>query len=199
MSGSEDGIRHELSRLAEHLRRFLASVEDIPSISPSELRSCQIAEESAELAAVYQEQLHYLSSPRADGIHLGLRTGGHLPACLLSFGPFDLEHLTPLLPFGIKAEQVLVLTRQVTVGDVPRNTWSFTFGRACRWLRVNRSEVRMVMTYLDTNVGFCGSCYLAANWYLFGAEKKDRYVFVDGIPVTNRQLVSRFGTAPSTT
>ncbi len=51
------------------------------------------------------------------------------------------------------------------------------------------------MTYLDTNVGFCGSCYLAANWYLFGAEKKDRYVFVDGIPVTNRQLVSRFGTA----
>ena len=35
----------------------------------------------------------------------------------------------------IAPDQVLMLTRQVTAGPAPPNTWSYTFRRACAWLR----------------------------------------------------------------
>jgi hypothetical protein len=53
----------------------------------------------------------------------------------------------------------------------------------------------MVLTYLDRNLGFSGASYLATNWALLGSEAKGRYVFIDGTPVTNRELIQRFGTA----
>jgi len=147
-----------------------------------------------DVAAYYQTEFHYLASPRLDAIHLGLgeRTA---PICLMSFSPFDLEHLTGLLPDGVRPGSVVVLSRLVTVGDVPRNTWTYAFGRACRWFREYRSDIRMVLTYLDPNLGFKGASYRAANWKLLGEEPKGRYVFVDGVPIANRELIRLYGTA----
>lgn len=184
----------ELILLAERFRTALTAFGEIPAILPGDFQSTAFGLVRCDVAAYYHTNFHYLSSPRPDAIHLGLGDST-APTCLMSFSPFDLEHLTGLLPGGVRPENVLVLSRQVTVGDVPRNTWTFAFGRACRWLREHRPGVRMVLTYLDPNLGFRGASYRAANWTLLGQEPKGRYVFVDGVPVPNRELIRLHGTA----
>lgn len=184
----------ELILLAERFRDALTVFGDIPVIPPGGFQSTDFGLVGGDVAAYYQTEFHYLASPRRDAIHLGLGEST-APTCLMSFSPFDLEHLTGLLPGGVRPENVLVLSRQVTVGDVPRNTWTFAFGRACRWLREHCPSVRMVLTYLDPNLGFRGASYRAANWTLLGQEPKGRYVFVDGVPVPNRELIALHGTA----
>lgn len=184
----------ELGLLAERFRKALRAFGSVPEMPLDRFRSAGFGLVGGDVAAFYQTEFHYLASPRSDAIHLGL--GERVsPACLMSFSPFDLEHLTGMLPDGVRPESVVVLSRQVTVGDVPRNTWTFAFGRACRWFRAHRPDIRMVLTYLDPNLGFEGASYRAANWTLLGKEPKGRYVFVDGIPVPNRELMRLYGTA----
>ncbi len=187
--------RLEAEAITESVHRAVELLDDTPDIAADQLGGCELGLVSVELASLYHSEFHYLASPRPEGVHLGLHAPGQPPACVLSFAPFDLDHLTPQLPAGIRPDQILVLTRQVTVGNAPRNTWSYTFARACRWLRAHRPATRLLITYLDPNLGFAGASYLAANWSYFGDERKGRYVFVDGVPVTNRELVARYGTA----
>jgi hypothetical protein len=192
----EAEARSELTRVAENFRLKLAEWPEFGAVEDSALDSSPMRMVDSSVAARYHADLHYLTSARPEGVHLGLFAADRdLPFTLLSFVAFDLDHLRPHLPDGTLPEQVLVLARQVTVGTTPANAWSFAFGRACRWLRRNRPEVRLLITYLDVNLGFRGASYRAANWRAVADEPKGRYVFVDGTPITNRELVQRFGTA----
>jgi hypothetical protein len=118
-----------------------------PGHLPMQMTYC-IDTVHVDIAARMHSAYHYLDSPRVDGLNLGLWPPGprDVPVCLLSFSPFDLDHLSSSLPYGIRPDQVLVLTRQVTIGPSPPNAWSYTFGKACRWLRAHQPASLMLLT-----------------------------------------------------
>lgn len=165
-----------------------------------DLAQSKIAQIDSDTARLLHHYYHYLASPRPDGIHLGLfqpATTGETPTlvCLLTFSEFDLLHIRNALPFELEPREMLVLSRQITLENAPPNTVTHALSEACAWLRQNRPEVKMLLTYVDPNLGFQGTAYKAANWRLIGRERKDRYLYLDGNFTTVRQFVQEFGTA----
>lgn len=189
-------IRRELERLAMLVDREQLNLAVARDCS-ADLSKYHFDLVPADLTGRLHRVCHYLGGPRADGLNLGLwpNRASEWPVCVVSFVSFDLDHIAPYLPFGISPEQVMILARQVTLGSIPENAWSYTLRRAAAWIRESRPEIRMLLTYVDPNLGFNGATYRAANWALFGTEAKGRYVFVDGEHCTNRELIRQYGTA----
>lgn len=143
---------------------------------------------------------HYLGSFRGDGIHLGLYSNeqvNHRPRLMsiVSLSPFDLSHIADALPLGLRQEQVLVLSRLFAFDWCPHNTISYSLGRVFEWLRERLPHIKMLLTYLNPNLGFTGTVYKATNWVLFGRESKRRYLYLDSNYVTDRHMIRAYGTA----
>jgi hypothetical protein len=51
------------------------------------------------------------------------------------------------------------------------------------------------VTYVNPNLGFTGSAYRAANWTVLAHEHGTHYSYIDNFYVTDRQLITQFGTA----
>jgi len=154
---------------------------------------------SDDLAEAIHERFHYLCSFRRDAIHLGLwlrSTTGEVPrlVSLLSLSPFDLEHIKPALPEDVDSSQVKVLSRLYSFDWAPKNTMSFFIGRAFAWVKQNLPGIRMLVTYLDPNLGFRGSVYKATNWLLWCLETSTRYLYLNGNYITDRAVKRQFGT-----
>jgi hypothetical protein len=156
------------------------------------LDSATLRTMSPELAEYLHKQAHYLGCAH-HGTHLGLacEVNAH-PFSLVTLSELDVESLIEKLPCGVTPTDVLVVSRLITALKAPKNTLSFTLGRVFAWLRYHRPTVRLLLTYLDPNLGFSGAVYRATNWFLFATEPKRPYVYVDGEYVTSRELRDRY-------
>jgi len=157
----------------------------------------RVAPVDPEVAEVLHRSFHYIGTSR-EGLALGLfdrRSDGAPPATLLTFSLFDLDHLTALLPIGLQPPEVLVLSRAYSFRWAPRNAFSYAFRRALTHLTEAAGGVRLVLTYVNPNMGFTGASYLASNWLDFAREPELRYDYLDGVYTTRRELARRFGTA----
>lgn len=196
-------IDYEVKRQAEKL---VLLGQDIPTLFTSpglasiKLQCSRLDLVDSSTAELLHRKHHYLGSSRGDAIHLGLYYDeGVSPKprlmSIVSLSPFDLMHIVDALPDGLRHEQVLVLSRLFAFDWCPRNTISYTLGRVFNWLYTQRPHVKMLMTYLNPNLGFSGSVYKATNWTLFGREKKKRYLYLDSNYITDRQMIRTYGTA----
>ena len=182
--------RETLSNAAQRVRSGpLSSVEPLEAIT---LASTQFGELSASEAHRIHEQDHYLGTAR-DGRHLGLFHRGRALS-LLTLSDLDVSFLRNQLPDHLSSAEVLVVSRIVVSKLAPPNTASFMLGRAFAWLRRHRPEVRLLLTYLDPNLGFSGALYRATNWSHFAVEPKSAYIYLDGTHITLRELRKRYGT-----
>lgn len=164
-----------------------------PSVLPHDLKFTEVSEIEAR---IIHERFHYLASYRADSIHLGLRTlADNRLVSLLTLSPFDLRHITSKLPCEISSSQVLVVSRVYSFDWAPANTISYLMGQVYKWLKWEKPDVKMLLTYINPNVGFGGSSLKASNWVFFGRESGTRYAYLDGLYTTDRELISRFGTS----
>ncbi len=149
-------------------------------------------------AQVVLERFHYLGSFRRGSDHLGGFVGqGADPrlAALLTLSALDVPTIAERLPAGVEATDVAVLSRVFAFDWAPRNTLSFLMARVTRELRRRAAPPRLLVTYLNPNLGFTGASYRAANWALWGREAGTRYAYLDGRYTTDRELVRSFGTA----
>ena len=71
----------------------------------------------------------------------------------------------------------------------PRNVISFLLARTEESEAMNRN-VKMLLTYLNPNMGFNGASYKAANWMEVGLETGTRYAYLRGDYITDRRLSS---------
>ncbi len=151
----------------------------------------------ADVTRAVCERFHYVGTPR-DGAALGLYFAGTPqgmpPATLLLASRFDLAGHGDALPAGVAPDNVLLLSRVYTFRWAPRNAFSFCWSRALPLLRQRFPQAALVLTYLDPNVGFTASSYLAANWLWFAADAAADYLYLDRQYVTGRELARRFGT-----
>jgi hypothetical protein len=164
------------------------------------LKDAKVGIVDEALAHFVQKTHHYLGSPRMSSLNLGLFAPnpdcrGETLLAIATFSKFDLSHMFGLLPVGVEVDQVLVLSRFFAFNGCPPNTPSFALSRMFDWLRRRDSNLKMVFSYLNPNLGFRGTIYRASNWRLMGLERKERYLYLDGNYVTDRCMIDLFGTA----
>jgi hypothetical protein len=137
-------------------------------------------------------RFHYLHSPRTDGRAYGLRTySGRLVAVCVS-SPLDVKLMRDLLAkAGRSARSPRVLSRVFAFVGAPNNTISYVLSRVAREERSER--VTDLLTYVNPNMTFTGSSYLASGWQQIGTEPGTKYRYLDNRYITDRQLQARFG------
>jgi hypothetical protein len=140
------------------------------------------------------EHFHYLRSFRENSRHFGLY--GHdssRPVALASTSVNDVKLLGRMaLRNGVTVAQSRVVSRVFGFPAAPHNAISMLLGQVGRFER--RNGIRMLLTYVNPNLGFDGGSYRASNWTLAGEEPGTAYDYVDGWYVTGRALSHRYGT-----
>jgi len=195
-------LEQEVERLAAELSVGIASAPApllLPRPDDVSLNRCTLIEVPEELAAAIHTSFHYLGAARKGSVHLGLcapttdLARGLLALATLS--DLDIPHLRrSLATFTDNSTSALVLSRLFGFAGAPRNTITYLLGRVFAFLRARRPEVRVLVTYLNPNLGFQGTVYRASNWQLYGLEHKRRYLYLDGNYLTERSAIELFGT-----
>lgn len=169
-----------------------------PSSGVPPVRDLVLSDVDDRTARTVLERFHYLGSYRHGSEHLGAFTsdgGGDRLAAMFTVAPLDVPTIAPRLPTGLPVADVAVLARVFAFDWAPRNTLSFVMARLTRALRRRRKPPRLLLTYLNPNVGFTGASYRASNWVRWACETDTRYAYLDGRYVTDRELHRRFGSA----
>jgi hypothetical protein len=66
------------------------------------------------------------------------------------------------------------LSRLWVSDEMPRNTESWFIAQTIRWLRKNRPDVELLVSYADPSRGHQGTIYKAANWKPDGKTDQER-------------------------
>jgi hypothetical protein len=165
-----------------------------PAEPPEHATDLRLGNLEEARARTVLERLHYLRSHRPGSLYLAGFAADRV-AALLTFSALDLGRIASTLPHSLDAEEVLVLSRVYAAGWAPRNSLSRLLAQAGRRLREHTHELKLLLTYLNPNVGFDGASYKAANWTLYGRERQTRYAYLDASYATDRELTRRFGTS----
>jgi hypothetical protein len=180
----------EVERLSRRLQVLYEPAIQLvrpPRIAP---RASDLRFDTADevLAETVMTRFHYLHSARRASLHFASRTPEGRPAAVVSVSELDLGTLAGVLPFGIAPEETLVLSRVFAFDWAPQNTISHLLGQLERRIRAERPEIRLVLTYLNPNLGFDGASYRAANWFVLAHEIGTRYGYLGDDYVTDREI-----------
>lgn len=189
--------RAEGERLAARLAARTAAHagwQQPPPGGVPELDELALAPIDERVARVVLERFHYLASFRHGSEHYGAFAGDRL-AAMFTVSPLDVATIAARLPDGVEPADVAVLARVFAFDWAPPNALSFMLARLMRVLRQRAAPPRLIVTYLNPNVGFTGASYRAANWLPWGREHGTRYAYLDRDYVTDRELERRFGCA----
>lgn len=156
-----------------------------PTIAPK-LHDLEIDVIDAADAEPILGNFHYLRSFRSDSVTVGATYEGRV-VTLCSISPLDLPLVAKRLPVDGPAE-VAVVSRVFAFDWAPRNVVSYLFARMEKARVVRGNNVRLLMTYLNPNLGFSGASYRAANWVPLGREVGTRYAYLNARYITDRQV-----------
>jgi hypothetical protein len=184
-SANDEIARLHAIRAAElaPLRSLAESPTSLPRLNDIEVRTVDATD-----AAPILEHFHYLRSFRHDSVTVGAIHRGRI-AALCSLSPLDLPAVAARLPIDLPTEAAVV-SRVFAFDWAPRNVISYMLARAAQASRaVLHDDVRLLVTYLNPNMGFSGASYRAANWLPLGIETGTRYAYLNGCYITDRQLL----------
>jgi hypothetical protein len=185
-------VSEEASRLA---RRATGECGDLASRIPSASLTgdaLEVGEVDDNSVQIINRCLHYIGTPRSAFVGLGLyrpgpRLGDELPLTLVALSEFDLGNVTEMCT-SLNPDSTVLVSRVYSFPASRANSISALLGHARRWLKTNRPDVRWMITYLNTNLGFTGVSYRADNWKLVGREEFDALYSADGDYLTSRVM-----------
>jgi hypothetical protein len=180
--------RNEVDRLWAVRRADLAPLSSLakPPRMPPKLGELDVRVVDRPDAASILEEFHYLRSAREDSVVVGATHKSRVVA-LCCISPLDLTPIAERLPIADPAEAAVV-SRVFTFDWAPRNVVSYMLARAVASPAAIPRPVRMLVTYVNPNMGFSGASYKAANWLPLGIEKGTRYSYLDGRYITDRRV-----------
>lgn len=162
------------------------------SVSLDSLRFGRVAPEIARDALAFH---HYLRSPRSVENAWGLfadRVSRDVPLCLLTLSDFDLNVYSELICHQFGDINVGVISRVLGARDIPRNSISYLM--ACMYGQLREhSDIRLLLTYINHNLGFTGASVKAAGWSLLATEEKPYYLYLDQEYRTERWMLDHYG------
>jgi hypothetical protein len=178
-------LAHEENNRLQPIRTFLYRGPDVSSVLPRSMKLVRLEDETAKIIF---EKLHYIRSHRPHSRTWGLLTGDTIVAAAC-VSRFDLNHIQ--LPSAYQTDEIRVLSRVYAFENAPVNTLSRLFSLVAKAEKL--TGARLLLTYVNPNLGFSGASYRAANWNLFGFERGTRYQYVDGRYITDRFAELSFG------
>lgn len=190
-----EDTQHELTELAQLIRerqRFAAELAHAPSEPVNSPRGLRVAEDPDVCYQIFSHY-HYLASFRSGSANLAALSPSGQPAAAVSLSPLDLANVEGSLPADLTAPDVRVVSRVYAFEWAPANTISWMLSGAARAARAGGA--RMLLTYVNPNMGFGGASYRAANWSLFAREHGTRYAYLDRRYITDRALIASHGTS----
>lgn len=193
--------RSELERVGGRIATRIHGYRDwlvAPKPALTSPRGLTFSRVSEADTRVVLERFHYLSSHRPDAQSYGLLTTDQRIVALATLSHQDIQPISEAFASYVAPSQVLVVSRLFAFDWSPPNTISHLFGLLAKVTRRLRPRVRLLITYLNPNLGFTGASYRASNWHLIGEENGTRYSYVDGVYATDRQLIRRWQTADPT-
>ena len=193
--------KDELVRVANHLRTRTQPYRELlrpPMQAITHPQQLTFDTASEAEARIILERFHYLASHRPDSEHHVLRAPDGRIAALATMSSMDLPTIASAMDGVADADQMSVISRVFAFDWVPRNTISVLLSQVERAARREHPGLRLLITYLNPNLGFTGASYRASNWLLIGEERGTRYAYIDAVYVTDRELRRRWGTADPT-
>jgi len=178
--------------LAELVQELPARSEWLVREADSSPRDLHFHEVDPGTATNVMQRFHYLRSPRQDGRAYGLstRAGSLVGICVSS--PLDVVQLCELLVSrGRTYHSARMVSRVFVFEGAPSNSISYMLSRVAREER--HLGVTDLVTYVNPNMGFSGSSYLASGWCFLGTEPGTKYRYIDDRYTTDREIVARFG------
>ena len=189
----------EARRLAEALIRARAHESAsayIPPSTPAVLDDLFFDVVSPAIVRSILADYHYLRHPRDVAFTYGLFTtqaGHQAPYALFTVSDFDLAHLTPHLPDDIDSSEVLVLSRVYAAPAAPANSISYGLALLRHKLHERCPHARLLLSYINPNLGFTGASLQGANWLQLYLEQRDHYLYYRNDYITDRECRRRFG------
>lgn len=182
-----DAAIAEIERLHELRAGELAPLRSLarPPAKQPTLAELDVSLLEAREARPILDHFHYLRSYREDSLTVGALYRGRV-AAICSISPLDLPLLTDPLP-TVGRQEVMVISRVFAFDWAPRNVVSYLLARAEKTRAVSERG-RLLLTYLNPNLGFAGASYKAANWLPYGREKGTRYAYLRGCYITDRRI-----------
>jgi len=159
--------------------------------SPLNLKFGEVSTNEAERIL---NSYHYLRSARIDGRSYGLYSEDSSNIFALSVSsPLDVDHIWRLLKSKSQAGiRPRVISRVFAFEGSPRNTISHLLSLTIR--AEKKYDVTDYVTYVNPNMGFKGTSYIASNWRLLGEEPGTSYRYLDNRYITERKLMLKFNT-----
>jgi hypothetical protein len=122
---------------------------------------------------------HYTGKPASTSVRLGLWINEEL-AGVITYGTIPRPNSRAICGPGHQTE-VLELTRLALYDWAPHNTESWFIGQSFQYLRENRPDITILISYADERYGHVGTIYQATNWIYTGASTGDVvYLCEDG-------------------
>jgi hypothetical protein len=102
--------------------------------------------------------------------------------CVMTLGLFCYGDLRGVIVFSLPPRETFKryggltweLGRLWVSDEVPANAETYLIGRAVRYIRQTRRDVKALVSYADPSVGHRGTIYKAANWTADGRTDDDR-------------------------
>lgn len=135
---------------------------------------CKVRPVSYLTVQLVLAEAHYIGTPGATSVALGLYVDDVI-AGVLTFGTIPRNNASAICGEA-HAARVMELTRLALYDWAPRNSESWLIARSFDWLRDNRPDVSILLSYADGSVGHVGTIYQATNWIYTGASTND-YVY----------------------
>lgn len=210
--GDPAEIEQEAQRLARvmvHRKQGYEHWARQPKIESLEKRSLYFGVCDAQDARIIQERFHYIAAYHEGIAHFALYAPAapNVPMAVASLSPMDVSRLEGFFPYVQQKAQAAILSRVFAFDWAPMNTISYLLGQTYRWVRKNLSSVKVLLTFVNPNLGFTGTSLLASNWkpwlevetkYLYIADRYIPYRVFEGLPDDAKKLVtgSLYGLEP---
>jgi hypothetical protein len=141
--------------------------------------------------------LHYLRNVRPGCEYFALVDPEHgLPVTICAVAPLEWKRVASWVraQFDVDPGRVRDVARVFSCSAAPANAVSYLLARV-RASLARHDAADLLTTVVDTNLGFTGASYRAANWQRWIAIRPRPYLYLDRRYVSPRQLRERFGTA----
>lgn len=93
--------------------------------------------------------------------------------------------------FGDKEQDVIELRRLYCIDSTPKNTESYSIGKALRWLRRN-TEIKTVVSYADAEHGHTDVIYKVSNFTLEGKRAGAKVIIHEGKSYHDKAIRTKY-------
>lgn len=142
-----------------------------PALSDFDPARCVVRPVGYDAVREVVAEAHYIGRPGSTSVALGIFAGGVLGG-VITYGTIPKPNAIAICG-PEHSSSVMELTRLALYDWLPSNSESWLIAQSFGWLRENRPDVSVLISYADQSRGHAGAIYQATNWIYTGASTGD--------------------------